>query len=168
MTTNKQVSISKDLENKKLLIVREFDAPVDRVWRAWTEKDLLDTWWAPKPWKAKTKTMDFREGGFWLYCMIGPDGTQTWARVDFKTISNNKSFTAVDYFCDEKGNKNEDLPTMQWKNEFNPSKAGTKVTVEITFPNEGALKTILEMGFEEGFKAALGNLDELLISPAKV
>ena len=166
MTTNKQVSFSKDLANKKLLIVREFDAPVERVWKAWTDKNLLDAWWAPRPWKAKTKTMDFREGGFWLYCMVGPDGTNSWARVDFKTINPNKSFTADDYFCDENGKKNEGFPTMHWKNEFNQTNTVTKVTVEITFTSEADIEKILQMGFEEGFAAALRNLDELLIKPA--
>ena len=79
ITKNKETQISKDVQNKKLRIVRAFDAPVADVWRAWTESDLLNSWWAPKPWKAKTKTMNFREGGFWLYCMEGPDGTQHWA-----------------------------------------------------------------------------------------
>jgi uncharacterized protein YndB with AHSA1/START domain len=164
MTTNKEVSITKDLKNKKILIVREFDAPVDKVWKAWTDKNLLDSWWAPKPWKAKSKSMDFREGGSWMYAMVGPDGTETWARVDFKTIRDNKSFTAEDYFTDENGKKNEDMPSMQWKNEFQPNNSGTKVTTEITFSKEADLEKLLEMGFEEGYKAALKNLDELLAS----
>src|SRR5215204_1820344 len=101
MTTNNQTVITKDSANKKLRIVREFDAPLDDVWKAWTESHLLDKWWAPMPWQAKTKTMDFRPGGFWLYCMVGPDGTESWARADYKTIVAQKSFTVVDSFCDE-------------------------------------------------------------------
>ncbi len=69
--SNKQTTISKDAANKKLIVVREFDAPLEQVWKAWTDKDILDKWWAPKPWKAKTKSMDFREGGAWLYSMGG-------------------------------------------------------------------------------------------------
>ncbi len=64
--SNKQTTISKDAANKKLIVVREFDAPLEEVWKAWTDSNILDKWWAPKPWKAKTKTMDFREGGLWL------------------------------------------------------------------------------------------------------
>lgn len=72
--SNKQTTIAKDAANKKLIVVREFDAPLAEVWKAWTDSSILDQWWAPKPWKAKTKTMDFREGGTWLYSMVGPDG----------------------------------------------------------------------------------------------
>lgn len=162
MTTNKEVSFKKDMANRKILVVREFDAPLHHVWRAWTESELLDMWWAPKPWKAKTKSMDFREGGSWLYCMIGPDGEQAWSRADYKSIVNNKSYTGVDCFCDENGNINNDFPSMHWKCDFSETNSGTKVTVEITFANEADFGKILEMGFEQGFTAALGNLDELL------
>ena len=66
---NKSV-LTKDPGGKKLQVVEEFDVPVAAVWEAWTTPELLDQWWAPKPWKAETKSMDFREGepGFtaWL------------------------------------------------------------------------------------------------------
>lgn len=162
MITNMQATISKDLANKKILTVKEFEAPVEKVWEAWTDKDILDKWWAPKPWKARTKSMDFRENGFWLYCMVGPDGTESWARVEYISIVTGKKFIAMDSFCDEIGNKNPDFPTMHWKNEFIQTDGGTRVEVEITFSSEDDFKKILEMGFEEGFTSALGNLDELL------
>jgi len=162
MILNKQTLIKKDMANKRLVIEREFEAPLEEVWRAWTESELLDQWWAPKPWKAETKTMNFREGGHWLYCMVGPDATGQWCRVDFKTISKNKSFAAIDAFCDENGNVNHSFPVMNWKNEFSKTGTGTKVEVEIKFSSEADIEKILELGFEEGFTAALGNLDELL------
>ena len=49
--------------NKKIKVTREFDAPLDKVWKAWTEQELLDQWWAPLPWTSKTIKMDFRNGG---------------------------------------------------------------------------------------------------------
>lgn len=158
--SNKQTTISKDAANKKIVVVREFDAPLEEVWKAWTDKDILDLWWAPKPWKAKTKTMDFREGGTWLYSMVGPDGSESYCRADFKLIVPNKSFTADDAFCDENGNINYDIAGMHWKNEFSTSDSGTTVVVEITFDSEADMEQIIQMGFEEGFTAAHGNLDE--------
>lgn len=162
MIIDKQTKVTKDVANKKLVVVREFDAQLEKVWHAWTDSHLLDQWWAPRPWKAQTKTMDFREGGTWLYCMVGPDGTGTWCRVDFKTISKNKSFTAIDTFCNESGSIDPNFPAMHWKNEFSETNEGTKVKVEITFAKEEDIQKILELGFEQGFTMALGNLDELL------
>jgi len=162
MIALKQTQITKDLANKKLFIVREFDASPANVWKAWTEKELLDQWWAPKPWKAETKKMDFREGGTWLYCMAGPEGEAHWCLVNFKTIIKQNSFTGLDAFCDENGNINQDFPTMQWKVDFSKTDSGTKIRVEVAFSSEADLEKIVEMGFEEGFTSALGNLDELL------
>jgi uncharacterized protein YndB with AHSA1/START domain len=163
MTNN--TLVSKDLANKKLEVIREFNAPVAKVWKAWTESAVLDKWWAPRPWKAETKTFDFREGGLWLYCMVGPDGTRQWCRVDFKTIATQKSFTSTAVFSDDKGNRNNSFPAMHWSILFQPTATGSKIEVRISFDNESDLQKILEMGFEAGFTMGLGNLDELLAVP---
>lgn len=154
--------IAKDLKNKKITVKREFDAPLSMVWRAWTESQLLDQWWAPKPWMAKTKTMTFKDGGSWLYAMTGPDGTSMWNIVEFSKIRKEKDFQAVSAFCDENGKKNADFPVMYWKNVFRTMGSDTLVEVEISFTNEADIEKIIAMGFEAGFTAALGNLDELL------
>lgn len=162
MTGNKQIQIVKDLPNKKITVTRYFESQPELVWRAWTESELLDQWWAPQPWKAETKTLDFREGGFWLYAMVGPDNSKQWVRVDFHTIDSQKSFQATDSFCDENGITNADLPSMRWKNEFHDTEPGTTVIVEISFTTESDIEKIIEMGFEAGFTSALGNLDQYL------
>ena len=158
----KETIYTKDAANKKIKVVRDFDAPVEHVWRAWTEKELVDQWWAPKPWKANTQSMDFRAGGTWLYYMEGPDGSRHYCRADYETIVPNKSYTGLDAFCDENGNINTEFPRMHWQVVFTSSGGGTKVEVEITFASEADLEKIIEMGFKEGFAAAHTNLDELL------
>ncbi|TKK69377.1 SRPBCC domain-containing protein [Ilyomonas limi] len=162
MATNNQLQISKDLPNKKITIIRHFDAAPEQVWRAWTESDLLDQWWAPKPWRAETKTMDFREGGYWHYAMVGPDDTKHWSKVDFIKINPGSSFEALDFFCDENGNPSPDFQKSNWKNEFKASNGGTDVVVEITFATEADMQQLMAMGFEGGFTMGLNNLEELL------
>jgi uncharacterized protein YndB with AHSA1/START domain len=161
MATNETI-YTKDLVNKKLKVVREFNAPFEKVWEAWTKSELLDQWWAPRPWKANTVSMDFKNGGRWLYYMEGPDGTRHYCRADYKSVVANKNYEGLDAFCDEKGNINTEFPRMNWKVEFSKSGSGTKVEVEITFASEADLEKIVEMGFKEGFAAAHNNLDELL------
>ena len=52
-----------DKGTKTVTITKEFAYERSLVWDAYTKPELLDQWWAPKPWKARTKKMDFREGG---------------------------------------------------------------------------------------------------------
>jgi len=158
----REAVFSKDLQKKMITVVREFDAPLNLVWKAWTDSDILDQWWAPKPWKAETKTMDFRAGGHWLYFMKGPDGNGSWCSVEFGTITPRKSYTSSTAFCDEAGNKNMAFPMMEWHNTFSETGGVTSVKVEISFAKEADLQAIIAMGFEEGFKMGLGNLDEYL------
>jgi|SRR5215831_3332867 len=164
MIVTKETIYTKDQANKKLNVVREFEASTEDVWRAWTESELLDQWWAPKPWKANTTSMDFKVGGYWLYYMQGPDNSRHYCRVDFTAIAPKKSFSAKASFCDENGNVNNSFPVMFWKNEFTNAGDGTKVEIELSFNTEEDLNKIIEMGFKEGFAMAHGNLDELLAS----
>jgi uncharacterized protein YndB with AHSA1/START domain len=161
MNSSLLMNFSVDKENKKIKVERSFAAPVAKVWAAWTQSELLDQWWAPKPWKAHTKSLDFKEGGYWLYAMKGPDGTEHWAKSEFKSIETEKNFSTKDSFCDPEGNINESFPGSFWSNTFKQTGDNTTVNVEITYNELTDLEATLSMGFKEGFTAALGNLDEI-------
>ncbi|RVU02498.1 SRPBCC domain-containing protein [Mucilaginibacter limnophilus] len=154
--------ITKDPSGKQLHVTRNFNAPVEKVWRAWTEKEILEQWWAPKPFKAETKILDFVSGGLWLYCMVGPAGERHWCRVDIESVETNKSFASTATFCDEEGNINPDFPPMHWKAKFKSNGENSTVEVSINFDSEADLEKIVSLGFKEGFTMALGNLDEVL------
>jgi len=160
--TNKQPVFTKDIPNKQLTIVKDFDAPVDLVWKAWTQSDILDQWWAPKPWKAETRTMDFRVGGQWLYCMAGPNGEKHWCRVDYKAIEPQVSISSDSAFADEEGRTNTNLPSWNWLQQFRQTSNGMTVTVVLTFASDADLEKIITMGFQQGFTMGLSNLAEYL------
>lgn len=161
-----QLEFIKDEKQNCITVIRTFNAPVDKVWRAWTEPALLDQWWAPRPWMTKTKTMDFREGGFWLYSMQGPEGEEHFCRADYKKIDTGKSYNALDAFCDENGTPTE-FPNMNWTNTFTPNADGSStVNILIQYKDAESMQKVIEMGFKEGFSAAIDNLDELLESTA--
>ena len=151
------------MAKSELVITRVFKAPRELVWKAWTEASVLDKWWAPKPWQAQTKNMNFSEGGQWLYCMAGPGGEKHWSRVDFKTIHPMQSFTTDAYFSDENGNiATTTAPVSHWAVEFHEADAATRIEVTLTFDNDADMQLLVSMGFEGGFTMALGNLDTLL------
>ena len=82
--------------------------------------------------------------------------------MDFRKIEAPKYYLASDSFCDENGKIIPEPPGMDWKAEFSETKSGTKVLVTLVFASRKALETIVEMGFEDGFRAAHDNLDQLL------
>jgi len=160
MASNNETHVVKDLPNKRISVTRYFDATPDLVWTSWTDSKILDLWWAPKPWKAETKKMDFREGGHWLYAMVGPNNERHWARMDYRSINKPKGFAASDLFCDENGVVNKTMPATDWTVGFHATPTGTKVVIDITSDSSIAIQKMLEMGFEEGFLSALTNLEE--------
>lgn len=157
-----------DKQNKRILVKREFAGPIALVWAAWTDSKILDQWWAPKPWKAETKTMEFKEGGHWIYAMVSPEGEKHWALVNYKTISPLKNFTAVDAFCDENGNINHNMPVANWIVEFTEKANATIVNIETKYDKLSDLESILNMGVKEGLTSALENLDNLISSKVEL
>jgi uncharacterized protein YndB with AHSA1/START domain len=164
MIATSEVKIDKDLDHKKIVVTKHFDAKPERVWDAWTKQQMLDKWWAPKPWRAETKKLEFKEGGSWHYAMIGPNDERQFAKASFTKIHAPKLFEATDAFTDERGVVDENLPQVYWKCEFRSSGAGTDVKITLSPKTQGALEKNLEMGFEDGFRMALGNLEEYLES----
>jgi uncharacterized protein YndB with AHSA1/START domain len=162
MNSNLVFDFSVDKENNTINVKREFAAPLQKVWAAWTQSELLDQWWAPKPWKAETKTMDFREGGRWIYAMVGPEGEKHWSLSDFKSVEAQKSFSNLNAFSDENGGITPGAPRSFWNNSFNSNGETTTVDIAIKFDKLEDLEGYIKMGFKEGFTMGLGNLDELL------
>src|SRR5690606_2992252 len=147
---------------KTIHVHRSFDAPVDLVWAAWTDPQIHDHWWAPKPWKTETHAQEFKKGGFWHYSMVGPEGERHWCLFDYDQIKEQKSFSGLDAFCDENRVISDDKPRMYWENTFAPRGEQTDVSVRIEFEKEEDIATIIEMGFKEGFSMGLQNLDDYI------
>lgn len=158
---------SVDKENSTIYIKRDFNASLQRVWQAWTTAELLDRWWGPEPWRAETKAIDFREGGYWLYAMVGPEGERHWGRLDYIEIKNEESFRAKDGFCDENGTPSSELPQNLWEIVFRETDGKVLVDMILIFDSPEDLETNIQMGFKEGFTAGLNQLDELLLTLEK-
>ncbi len=161
MSTNK-TNVAKDFQAKSIVVSREFEAPLADVWRAFTESALLDQWWGPSPWRAETKSQEFKPGGFWLYAMVGPEDQRHWARMDYISITHHKGFEIKDSFCDENGTINPELPVSTGGNSFTETANGTKVEFKMIYPTEQSLQTIVDMGFEQGISICFDQLEELL------
>ncbi len=153
-----------DKEAKTVHITREFGAGRDLVWDAWTNPEILDQWWAPKPFASRTTEMDFRVGGRRLYAMVSPEGDERWSKQEYTAINPNYHFKFDSLFTDAEGNANTDFAASEWDVNFSGDDETTTVNVVISRDSFDEIEKMIEMGFKDGFTATLQSLEELLTS----
>ena len=102
--TNLQFDFTVDKATKMVFVNKEFDAELSLVWDAFTKRDILDQWWAPKPWLSKTKFMNFEVGGQRFYAMVSPEGAEHWSLQEYRSISPTTNFKMLNTFADKNGN----------------------------------------------------------------
>ena len=149
-------------ETKTVTINKEFDAGLSLVWDAYTNAELLDQWWAPKPFASRTKVMDFTVGGKRFYAMVSPEGVERWVVQQYTSITPKTNFKLFNAFADE--NENLELPGSDWDLSFSQQDGTTKVHISIYNESRERLERMIEFGFVEGTKMQLQNLEELLES----
>ncbi|AZZ92659.1 SRPBCC domain-containing protein [Hahella sp. KA22] len=164
MNANLQFDFIVDKDNNTITVKREFQAKRQLVWDCYTKSELLDQWFAPKPFTTKTKTMDFREGGCWHYAMIDPEGTEYWGRLDYQTIRPIENYTALDGFSDATGEVNPSMPRSKWDVTFEEKAEHALVHTVIAYNTLKDLETVIQMGMKEGLTSTLERLDELLLT----
>lgn len=155
-----------DKAAKTVFITREFDADLSLVWDAFTKAEILDQWVAPKPWTSKTKYMDFKVGGRRFYAMVSPDGKdERWAIQKYTSISPKTNFKLFNAFADK--DENPQLPGSDWDYTFREQNGKTKVSIIIYNESLARMEKMIEMGFTEGFKMSMNNLENLLVTLSK-
>lgn len=149
-----------DKAAKKVFITREFNAELSLVWDAFTKAELLDQWIAPKPFVSKTKFQEFKVGGRRFYAMVSPEGHERWAIQKYLSISPRTNFKQFNVFADK--DENPDLYGSEWDFNFAEINGITKVTITIYNESLERMEKMIEMGFTEGFKMSVVNLEHLL------
>jgi PhnB protein len=151
-----------DRATSTIHITREFAAEVDLVWDAFTKPEILDQWTAPKPWRAATKEMDFREGGRSVSAMISPENVSFWSLTEFLQINPKTIFISKNSFCDENGIAKPGSSLT--KTSFRAGAETTTVHIEKQMGSLDVLEKFIAMGYKEGMTSALGNLDEYFLT----
>lgn len=149
-----------DKSTNTVSVTREFDAELDLVWDAFTKKEILDQWWAPKPWASRTKSMNFKVGGRRFYAMVGPEGQEGWQIQDYTSITPKTNFKFLSVFADK--DETPHLPGSTWDLSFSEAKGITKVSISIFNESRERMEKMIEMGFKEGFTMTLNELETLL------
>jgi uncharacterized protein YndB with AHSA1/START domain len=157
---NLQFDFTVDKSTNSVFVSREFDAELSLVWDAFTKQEILDQWWAPKPWASKTKFMHFKEGGRRFYAMVSPEGHESWQIQDYTSISPKTNFKFLSVFADK--DETPHLPGSNWDLNFAEKNGITKVGITIYNESLERMERMIEMGFKEGFTMTLNELETLL------
>ena len=153
-----------DKTTNTIIINREFAAKRLLVWDAFTKQEILDQWWAPKPWTSQTKSMDFKVGGRRFYAMVSPEGQEHFSIQKFTSITPTSNFKILSAFADKDENINTEFPTSEWDLHFSEQNGTTKVSIVIKHKALADIEKLIEMGFKGGFTMTLAYLENLLVT----
>ena len=153
--------------NEVLKITRTFNAPKQEVWKAWIDAEIVKQWWGPKSYTSPFVTIDFREGGKYLYCMRSPEGKDYWSTGKYKEIVPFEKIVLSDSFADEKGNV---VPVSYYGME---SDLPLELEIELIFEEEDGRTrfTLRHKGFpskrdhddvRQGWNESLDKLEQVL------
>ena len=162
MKNNLLFDFTVDKTTKTVFINREFAAGLSMVWDAFTKQEILDQWWAPKPFSSKTKFMDFKVGGRRFYAMVSPEGQEYWSLQKYTSISPKTNFKMLNAFADK--DENPDLPGSDWDLSFSEQNGTTKVSITIKNESLARMEKMIEMGFKEGITMTLNSLEKILMA----
>ena len=139
-------------DDRTMILDRTIDARPATIWAAWTDPGTLPRWWGPDGFTCRTLRIDLREGGEWVFDMIGPDGT---------VYPNHHRYTLmiperrIDYTLHwgEDGPKHADASAT-----FHDLGGRTRVVMAMTFVTADEYRTAKGFGAAELGQQTLGKL----------
>lgn len=157
------IDITRDLEQRTLVVTSTFDAPAERVWRLWSDPRQLERWWGPDPYPATVVDHDLRPGGHVSYYMTGPEGDQHKGYWEVLEVDPPRRLLAQDGFADADGNPVGDMPVSRMEVVVEPvDDARTRMVITSTYDSVAEFEKVLAMGMEDGIRQSVQQIDALL------
>ncbi|MFE0455726.1 SRPBCC domain-containing protein [Streptomyces sp. NPDC058914] len=157
-------SVDKDFDSLTLTLIAELAAPVEKVWQLWADPRRLERWWGPPTYPATVENHDLTPGGEVTYFMTGPEGDKHrgWWRVTSVAPPTSLEFT--DGFADQDGTPSATMPTTTVRVTLTRHGSGTRMEIRSAFDTRDQMDQLVTMGMEEGLKAAVDQMDDLLVA----
>src|SRR5882724_4660168 len=170
--SEQQSNAAGQASSKDFVISRTVDAPLDKVWKAWTDRDELLKWFGPKGFTMEVATLDFRPGGVFHYCLVTPDGFKMWGKFVYREIVPQKKIALINSFSDENGGLTRHPMSATWPlemlstSEFTEENGKTTLTLHWSpwNPSDEEQKTFdtAHDGMRQGWTGTFEQLDEYL------
>ncbi|MEO6875799.1 MAG: SRPBCC domain-containing protein [Opitutaceae bacterium] len=156
------------MQMREFTLTREFDAPRQLVWDAWTQAENLQRWFGPKGFALSVRAFNFKLGGTFLYAMKSPDGHEMWGKWTFREIVPPSKLVVAMSFSDPKGGLTRHPLNATWPLET----LSTTTLVEIAGQTTLTLRTVainatakeiktFEAGHDSMDKGWGGTIDQL-------
>jgi uncharacterized protein YndB with AHSA1/START domain len=145
--------------DEQILIVREFDAPRDLVYRAWTTPELVMRWWSGRRGTMKIAEIDLRVGGAWRYLMEAGGGFEVGFHGEFREIVPNERIVSTEvYEGAPEGGPAVNLIT------FTETDGRTTLAILMQLESREVRDMIIATGMEGGMQEGMDLLEEIAIS----
>jgi len=147
-------------EGRDLILTRVIDAPPEKVFRAWTDPELLRQWFAPKPWTTPNVEIDVRAGGSSLFVMRNPDGNEFPNRGVFLEVVKNQRLVFTDAFT--RAWEPSQKPFMTVILTFEDLGGKTRYTARVRHWTEADREAHEKMGFHVGWAMCTEQLADVV------
>jgi uncharacterized protein YndB with AHSA1/START domain len=147
--------------DKQILITREFDAPKELLWKAWTTPELVKQWWHANRGEVKVAEIDLRVGGTWRYVSVTDDGFEVAFHGEYREIEPYDRLVSTEAY---EGIPNPDENATVNTMTLEETDGRTIVTVLVDAPSKEVRDAIIESGMEAGMQDAYDLLEQVAIS----
>jgi len=144
----------------ELTLVRTLNVSRSLVWKAWSEKEHLEKWWCPKPWRAEFTAFDLRAGGAFDSVMFGPNGEKFAGEGSFLEVVPARRVAFTDLLGADWRPLEGEMLGFTAAIAFEDDGAGTRYSARVRHRNAADLKKHEEMGFYDGWSTMLAQLED--------
>jgi uncharacterized protein YndB with AHSA1/START domain len=146
--------------DRELVLTRIIDAPPEKLFKAWTDPELLKQWFAPLPWTTPVVEVDLRPGGASLFVMRSPDGKEFPNRGIYLEIVENERLVFTDAYT--KAWEPSEKPFMTGIVTFENVNGKTRYTARVRHWTVADREAHEKMGFHEGWGQCADQLAALV------
>jgi len=157
VTTSRTATVTLPADDQ-ILITREFDAPKELVYKAWTTPELVRRWWSAKRGEVTVAEIDLRVGGTWRYVMIADGGVEVAFHGEYREIVPNERLVSTEVY--EGMPDAEALDTLT----LSESEGRTTMTILVQHATKEHRDAHIESGMEDGMQDALDLLEQVAVS----